>query len=226
MRPTPPTFIAHCAFPGLLALLLGGCATLPPPTRDELQAQALGQVAVPGHWSGAPAEVADTAPLGPEATAWLASFDDPQLIALAGEAVARNPDLLVAAARVEQAEAAVAMAEAQLKPGLGLLARTSTKPVDDLVAVVSGLVLKVWWEIDLWGRMRYARNAALLPARRLARIIDSPSNRLPQLPPAPGSWPSKPARSASSANSWWKILRWWRPWPGNERRLGREASVS
>lgn len=131
-----------------------GCATLPPPTREELAQQALGNVDVPAQWS------APSSSAAPVAVGWLAAFNDPRLTALAQEAIAQNPDLLIAAARVEQADAALGVAQAQLRPALGLLARTSTKPIDDLVAVVSGIVLKVWWEVDLWGRMRYARNAA------------------------------------------------------------------
>ena len=45
---------------------------------------------------------------------WLATFNDPQLDALVQEALAYNPDLQVAAARVEQAAAYVKVAGATL----------------------------------------------------------------------------------------------------------------
>ena len=47
---------------------------------------------------------------------WLAAFNDPQLDALVQEALAYNPDLQVAAARVEQAAAFVKVAGATLYP--------------------------------------------------------------------------------------------------------------
>jgi NodT family efflux transporter outer membrane factor (OMF) lipoprotein len=58
------------------------------------------------------------------------------------------------------ANAQVDIAEAQLKPAIGVLGRAGNKPVADLVALLSGVMLRMSWEIDLWGRMRYARNAA------------------------------------------------------------------
>ncbi|MBO9627793.1 MAG: TolC family protein, partial [Microbacterium sp.] len=76
------------------------------------------------------------------------------------EALQNNPDLWVASARLEMANAQVDLAEAQLKPAIGVLGRAGSKPVADLVALLSGVMLRMSWEIDLWGRMRYARNAA------------------------------------------------------------------
>ncbi|KGQ20044.1 NodT family RND efflux system, outer membrane lipoprotein [Lysobacter dokdonensis DS-58] len=136
------------------AALLAGCATAPEPTSDEVQAQALGHVEVPQGWrTGANA--------APVEAGWLATFGDPQLEALVAEALEHNPDLAIAAARMEQAEAQVDLATAQLKPAIGILGRAGSKPVSDLVAMLSGVMLRVAWEIDLWGRMRYARNAAM-----------------------------------------------------------------
>jgi multidrug efflux system outer membrane protein len=134
--------------------ILVGCVSAPP-SHEEIQAQALEGVSLPSSWKSG-----GTANAGVVGDGWLTSFGDPQLEALVAEAIARNPDLRVAAAKVEQADAAVDIAQAQLRPAVGLLARASSKPVSDLVAVLSGAILKVWWEIDLWGRMRYARNAA------------------------------------------------------------------
>ncbi|MCJ7815952.1 MAG: hypothetical protein MUP31_07870 [Xanthomonadales bacterium] len=50
----------------------------------------------------------------PIADDWLATFEDPQLDALVIEAIANNPDLAVAATRVEQAEQYVIQAKAAL----------------------------------------------------------------------------------------------------------------
>ncbi|GAA5073958.1 efflux transporter outer membrane subunit [Lysobacter panacisoli] len=145
-----------------------GCAVLREPTGAEVQSQALGRTAIPPNWSAeaSAAQVDD---------GWLSTFDDPTLVQLVHEALANNPDLLMAAARVEQANAQVDMAEAQLKPAIGLLGRAGSKPVADLVPLLSGVMLRLSWEIDLWGRMRYARNAA-----RAARDASSADYRYAQ----------------------------------------------
>ena len=155
---TPPI---HSSFPGVLRTaaavfvlsLASGCAVLPEPTATQVQAQALGRVVVPPNWSAqaSAAQVED---------GWLASFNDPELSRLVYEALENNPDLWVASARLEMANAQVDIAEAQLKPAIGVLGRAGNKPVADLVALLSGVMLRMSWEIDLWGRMRYARNAA------------------------------------------------------------------
>lgn len=136
-----------------LLVVATGCAVLPEPTADEVQQQALGYTTIPPNWSAqASAARVDEG--------WLASFNDPALTRMVHEALAHNPDLLMAAARVEQANAQVDLAEAKLKPALGLLGRAGSKPIADLVPLLSGVMLRLSWEIDLWGRMRYARNAA------------------------------------------------------------------
>jgi multidrug efflux system outer membrane protein len=155
---TAPDRTSH--LPSLLAAaltcaltLLAGCAVLPEPTASEVQAQALGKVTVPPNWSAQ----ASAARIN---EGWLASFNDPVLTQLVYQALENNPDLWIASARLEQANAQVDIAEAQLKPALGILGRTGSKPVTDLVPLLSGVMLSLSWEIDLWGRMRYARNAA------------------------------------------------------------------
>ena len=138
----------------VVALLSQGCATAPPPSRDEIQRQALRDTAVPSTWSS-------SASAGEVADNWVASFGDPQLDALVAEAIAHNTDLRVAAARMEQAAAQVDIADAQLKPAIGILGRASSKPLSDFIAMAAGAIVRLAWEIDLWGRLRYARNAAM-----------------------------------------------------------------
>jgi NodT family efflux transporter outer membrane factor (OMF) lipoprotein len=86
--------------------------------------------------------------------------DDPALSQLVDEALVRNLDLQIAGARTEQASAALDLAQAQLKPAIGVLARSGNNPITDLVPLLSGVMLRVSWELDLWGRLRYERNAA------------------------------------------------------------------
>ena len=158
-RPSPPalcrrTGLALCLAAGVA---LTGCALLPEPRSDEIRADALHTVSIPPNWSAQASQkqVDD---------GWLARFDDPQLTALVHEALLRNPDLLIAAARVEQANAQVDIARAQLLPAIGIIGRGGNKPISDLVPLLSGVMLRLSWEIDLWGRLRYARNAAMAAA--------------------------------------------------------------
>ncbi|MCT9812818.1 efflux transporter outer membrane subunit [Acidovorax sp. Be4] len=148
---------------GLVAMLFAGCAVSPEPGPGDTRAQALSQVQVPQTWS-MPSNPA------PVAAGWLATFDDPQLSALVAEALAQNPNLAVAAARVEQAEAQVDLANAQLKPAIGILGRAGSKSTSDLVSLLSGVMLRISWEVDLWGRLRYQRNATM--AQRDASSAD------------------------------------------------------
>ena len=147
------TSSARHALAACLLTLLSACAVLPEPGGDEIREQALGRVAIPPNWSAqaSAAQVED---------GWLSTFNDPTLSRLVYEALANNPDLLMAAARVEQANAQLDIAQAQLKPAIGLLGRAGNKPVTDLVPLLSGVMLRLSWELDLWGRLRYARNAA------------------------------------------------------------------
>lgn len=137
-----------------LAIALAGCATAPEPTAEQIRAEALNTVAIPPNWSAQASQAQVD-------RGWLAAFNDPQLTALVHEALDRNPDLLIAASRVEQANAQVDIAQAQLRPAIGLIGRAGSKPIADLVPLLSGLMLRMSWEIDLWGRLRYARNAAM-----------------------------------------------------------------
>lgn len=138
---------------GLAATLLAACVATEP-TREEIRTDGLRDVALPDHWT-------NTTVTGDVTGGWLQTFGDPELEALVAAAIEHNPDLAIAAARLEQADAQVDLAAARLKPALGILARGGSKPISDLVAALSGVMLRVVWEIDLWGRLRYARNAAI-----------------------------------------------------------------
>ena len=140
-----------------VCVALAGCALLPEPRSDEIRADALGKVAIPPNWSAQASQQQVDA-------GWLANFNDPQLTSLVHEALASNPDLLIAAARVEQANAQVDIARAQLLPAIGIIGRGGNKPISDLVPLLSGVMLRLSWELDLWGRLRYARNAAMAAA--------------------------------------------------------------
>jgi NodT family efflux transporter outer membrane factor (OMF) lipoprotein len=92
---------------------------------------------------------------------WLAGFHDAQLDALVREAIANNPDLRVAAARVEQAAGYARLAGAVLYPQVNVLARGGGKMSGDSSGLQGGGIF-LSWELDLWGRVRSGREAAQL----------------------------------------------------------------
>lgn len=138
----------------LLAAAFAACATLPPPTAEEIRAEAIPGVELPAAWKKASTqgEVQDN---------WLATFADPTLDALVAEALLRNHDLRIAATRVEQAMAQADVARAALWPAINLLGTGGLKlGGGDLVSALQGVLLGISWEPDLWGRLRYGRDAA------------------------------------------------------------------
>lgn len=138
-------------------LLVAGCATRAPPTRAEIQKQAgtISALTPDSAWKagGAEGNISDN---------WLATFNDLQLDALVREAVTNNPDLRVAAARVEQASQYVELAKAALRPAVSLFGAGGfkTSSSGDAISALQGVVIGASWELDLWGRLRYGRNAA------------------------------------------------------------------
>lgn len=149
MRATRSLIAAAVA--ATVAMAFAGCALKPPPPREQTAAQALPNLAVPDRWA------ANTVTAGPVADRWLASFNDPQLDTLVQEALVFNPDLRVAAARVEQAAGYVKLSGATLYPQVNLLA-TGSAGQDS--SGVQGYGVFVNWELDLWGRIRAGRAAS------------------------------------------------------------------
>lgn len=135
------------------ALALAGCALRSPPDPGQVREAALPNTQLPGQWTGGP-----TAP-GPVANGWLSTFGDPQLERLVAEAMAYNPDLQIAAARVEAAEASARAAGATLYPQLNVAGHGGGKAGGD-GSGVQGLGLFASWELDLWGKIRAGRAAA------------------------------------------------------------------
>ncbi|MEM6884949.1 MAG: TolC family protein [Verrucomicrobiota bacterium] len=98
---------------------------------------------------------------------WIQSFNDPTLLKLMQEAQMNNKDLQIAAARVEQALGSSAKAGAALVPTVDLAAggsRSGNVDSGDQSANL-GLGLQFNWEIDLWGRLRSGKRAAIASAR-------------------------------------------------------------
>src|ERR1051325_1970285 len=139
----------------LATAFLGGCATKPPPRSAEIRQQALTNVTLRANWKagGKTGSIADD---------WLATFDDQQLEALVYEAITNNLDLRVAALRVQTAAHYVELAKAALRPSVSIGGTGGIKAggSGDVSSPLQGIMIGASWEPDLWGRLRYGRNAA------------------------------------------------------------------
>lgn len=141
--------IVGCALPAIL----GACAALweSDPVRTE--------VAAPAEWQ-TPTDA------GAVRTGWLDAFGDPTLANLVAEAQANNRDLQAAAGGVDQAWALAGQAGAALLPSVNAAvgtADTGTSEGSGAVGLQAGL--QVSWEVDLWGRLRAGRSAAVASAQ-------------------------------------------------------------
>src|SRR5512147_1144564 len=137
----------------LVALLLGGCALQSQPEREELRKQALPDYPLPEAYAAGAGAAGDVS------GRWVSSFGDSQLEKLVHEALAANLDLRVAAARVEQAAASARLAGATLWPQVNAMARGGGELSGDSSGLEGGGIFANW-ELDLWGRVRYGREAA------------------------------------------------------------------
>jgi multidrug efflux system outer membrane protein len=139
------------------AMLLSACTLGPEHQRPE--------VALPGAYAGA--EAADAALLS---TDWWTLFNDAELNRLVAAALERNRDIAQAVARVEQAEALLREAGALRWPQVDLHAggtRLRSSGTTFGTALPDGaegndfrLALSTSFELDFWGRLRRADEAA------------------------------------------------------------------
>lgn len=93
---------------------------------------------------------------------WWQQFESQELSQLVEKALAANTDLQVAAARVEQADAQLALAGSALFPVLGMNAggsRSGTVGENGSSDTFSAS-LNASYELDLWGQIRNSRDAA------------------------------------------------------------------
>ena len=164
------------------AALLTGCASLEDPLKTPQQAQ-------PATYAGATADTANAA-----STNWRTYFNDPLLAQLIDTALARNLDLQVALQRVEMARAGARAARGAQLPTVGLnttgaMRRFGLYTMDGAGNIVTEIqpgklvpldlpdlhiALQATWEVDIWGRLRNQRKAALsrmLASREGAHLV-------------------------------------------------------
>lgn len=157
----------------LLALLLAGCASAPPP----IDASRLPKVPASfkegdGRWTVAPP--AEAQPRGE----WWRAFSDPVLDELIERAGRGSTSIQLAAARLAQARAVARATDADrsLQAGVGVSANRlrgfvggSSGPARSLVAAGADLS----YEVDLFGRLSQASDAAGLDARSREGLLQS-----------------------------------------------------
>ncbi|MEP0710508.1 TolC family protein [Algoriphagus sp.] len=136
---------------------IAGCAVKAPPASEELQEQAFTNFILPSTWQQSSAGQSDSTQLTGN---WLSSFNDPKLDSLVAEALIYNYDLKISCLRIDQSMDYVKVAQAALRPAISIFGRENTKLGGDLGGGLNGAVFSASWELDLWGRLRNARNAA------------------------------------------------------------------
>ena len=140
-----------------VAAAASSCALSTPPTRVDIEIEALPDTTrIPPRWApGSPADAQVT-------NDWVMAFNDPGLEHVVTEAIAHNTDLRQAAAQVEMARQAAILVGAQLKPRIGIDAGGEvTRDLGDGTFKSSEVYGQVAWELDLWGRLRAKRAAAV-----------------------------------------------------------------
>jgi multidrug efflux system outer membrane protein len=141
----------------LAAAVLAACA----PAQRQAPGQA--EVVVPDGWRDGAAGVL------PVAASWWRGFGDATLDALVDAALARNTDVLLAAARVEEAQALLQAAQAARLPAVDVVIGAQAGRAPGAAGVSTTRVvqpeLQARWEIDLWGRLRQQERASALQYR-------------------------------------------------------------
>jgi NodT family efflux transporter outer membrane factor (OMF) lipoprotein len=147
-----------------LVLLVSGCALSKPPIHTDVVNAALPQgTTIPTEWSS------DTGK-GDVANDWLKSFNDNVLDALVAEALRNNLDLRQSARQVEMARQSVEVVGSQLYPQVGAELGFHTTVAEKRGTSHEGSkrdyfhsnqeYAGVYWELDLWGRLRAQREAS------------------------------------------------------------------
>jgi len=137
------------------ALILLGCATPPPPQAPRVE--------LPATWQESALRFAEDG-------RWWRIYQDGELDGLVDEAIARNTDLLLAAARVDEARALVADARGAQLPtvearGNAQRQRNSERTANFFPGIPTQYsdyraTLNVSWEVDVFGRLRANASAA------------------------------------------------------------------
>jgi len=126
---------------------------------------------------------------------WWQGYDDPNLLALIEKARAANPDLAILAENLVQADLQLQNAGASLLPGIGLSGSTGEQTRlpsggDWRSSGSTSVSASISYEVDLWGRLGAAENAASF--RRDASAFDFAAAQL--------------SLSGAVASNWFQLL--------------------
>ena len=119
---------------------------------------------------------------GPVSVNWLEQFDDTQLTSLVAEALEANYLLEQERARLVEVQQAVVIARADRLPAVdasidGTRRGAEDGPGDSTVTETFNTGLDARWELDLWGRLSKAQQAAQLDyAAQQARLESAERN--------------------------------------------------
>jgi multidrug efflux system outer membrane protein len=154
------------------ALALAGCMTQPLAPAD-----ATAGVPVPAAFAAAPWTVAPPAEAQPRG-AWWQAFQDPVLDALVERAGAGNTTIQQAAARLAEARALLRSADAdrsvQVGAQGGVVRQAGANTAGGATpATLAQAGLNVSYELDLFGRLSQASDAARLDAQAQAALLQS-----------------------------------------------------
>lgn len=152
------------------ALLLAGCTSVPDaPQQAPVPAQFREQA---DRWvASSPAEAQDRG-------TWWRAFNDPVLDALVQRAGASNTSVRQAAARLQEARAIARSVDADRLPQIGVDAGAARqagldKPNGTTPATLTQAAASVSYEVDLFGRLAKASDAAALDAQSRAALLQS-----------------------------------------------------
>lgn len=160
--------------PIVLTALLAGCAKLPLFQKPASE--------LPAAWKDLPAE-GRAAP----GERWWTVYGDPVLDRLVDEGLANNRDLAIAAARIEEAEALLRIADSQRMPSVDATAQRDRARMSERSGIplppgtplernTNRVRVNAAYELDLWGRLSGATKAlradllATQAARQTVRI--------------------------------------------------------
>lgn len=146
------------------ALSIGACSAT---TSNEPPVRTL---AVPPVWSSVTTEAKP-----PATQKWWLDFNDNTLNQLVDRALVSNFDLKVAAARLAQARALTDEAEAEKRPTLDGAAGAQRGRINGIAPRIerTSLEVRAGWELDIFGRLSEAINAAQADAEGAAMALQA-----------------------------------------------------
>ena len=164
--------LSHSLVPLLAALVLAGCATAPAIDTATLVATPTTFKEGAAQWTqAAPAEARDRG-------TWWRAFADPALDALVERASQQNTGIAEAAARLAQARALLRSSESdralQLGAGAGATRQAGAGTANGSTpSTLLNANLNLSYEVDLFGKLARATDAASLDAQARAALLQS-----------------------------------------------------